>query len=227
LTMPKPTSDSVKRRFTAEERRRSVLAAARSLFARQGYPETTLDQIAAKAGISRPRVIQLFGSKRGIYETIAATAYESHPLDRDLAEPMARKDDMAVFEAFAGHILRHTMNREDREIFKILLYARLKEDRFHRVHFHEKDTLMMNRLADYVRERVEAGAFRSVLPELVIHAYQAMISNLAIYKNVMRRMEFVSIEELSRECARIFLEGISSQEGSSTGEKEGGRRVLP
>ena len=35
-----------------------------------------------------------------------------------------------------------------------------------------------------------------------------MISNLAIYKNVLKEMEFVNIDELSRDCTRIFLEGI-------------------
>jgi hypothetical protein len=46
-------------------------------------------------------------------------------------------------------------------------------------------------------------------PRVIIYAYQAMISNLAIYKNVMKQMNFVTIADLSRDCARIFLEGIA------------------
>lgn len=45
----------------------------------------------------------------------------------------------------------------------------------------------------------------------IIYAYQAMISNLVIYKNILNEMEFVSIEQLSRDCARIFLEGDQRQ----------------
>jgi AcrR family transcriptional regulator len=207
--MPQPKTSS-------DKRKEQILAAARSLFARRGYGDVTLDDIAAKVGISRPRVVQLFGSKLKIYEAIANTAYRSHPLDKDLAEPMKRKDDFEVFRAFAAHILGHTAKGEDREIFKILMYARLREDQFHRVHFHEKDTLMISRLLQYVSDRIEAGTFRPIDPRTVIFCYQAMISNLVVYKNVMKRMDFVSIEDLSRSCAAIFLEGLKPNGGRPT-----------
>lgn len=199
-------------RLSSTQRKSQILAAARSLFAGKGYAEVTLDEIAQRVGVSRPRVIQLFGSKQSIYEAIAESAYTAHPMDQDLADPMARKDDLGVFKVFAEHILKHTCNKEDREIFKILMYARLKEDHFHRLHFHKKDTLMMGRLWDYVGIRMEEGAMKRMDPRLVVYAYQAMISNLAIYKNVLKQMEFVSIEELSLRCAEIFLTGLSCSE---------------
>jgi len=197
-----------KQRLSSENRKEQILSAARSLFAEQGYNKTTLDDIANRVGISRPRVIQLFGSKQGIYEAIADMAYQSHPMDKDLLEPIREKNDFEVFKAFAAHILRHTSKRKDREIFKILMYARLKEDRFHRIHFHKKDSLMISRLSDYVRKRIKEGAFKKMDYRTVIYAYQAMISNLAIYKNVLKEMEFVDIEKLSSDCAQIFLEGL-------------------
>lgn len=196
------------RRLSSADRRKQVLAVARSLFAKKGYAETTLDDIARMAGISRPRVIQLFGAKQRIYEAIAETAYRDHPIDQDLAQPIRHKDDFAVFKGFAFHILHHTRKPAEREIFKILMNARLKEDTFHRIHFHHQDTLMISRLEEYVRSRIEDGAFSDIDPRIVIFAYQAMVSNLAIYKNVMHRMTFVGIEDLSRDCALIFLQGI-------------------
>jgi AcrR family transcriptional regulator len=197
------------RKLPSADRKVQVLAAARTLFAKQGYAGTTVDEIARKAGVSRPRVLQLFGSKQRIYEAIAETAYRSHPMDRDLADPIRRRDDFEVFETFARHILHHTRKRAEREIFKILMNARLMEDRFHRVHFHRQDTLMIGRLEDYVRQRIEDGVFRSMDPRVVIYAYQAMVSNLAIYKNVMKKMEFVTADELSRSCAAIFMAGLA------------------
>ncbi len=195
-------------KYSSEDRKSQILGAARSLFAKDGYSGVTLDDIAGRVGISRPRVIQLFGSKRNIYEAIAEVAYQSHPMDRDLIGPMEQKDDLEVFRAFAYHILEHTTNREDREIFKILMFARLKEDRFHHVHFHKKDTLMISRLTEYVAERIKDGAFVDMDPRTIIYCYQAMISNLAIYKNVMKKMDFIEIKELSENCARIFISGI-------------------
>jgi AcrR family transcriptional regulator len=207
---------SVKRKLSSEDRKAQVLSVARTLFSRKGYAETTLDDIARKVGISRPRIIQLFGSKRGVYEMIAETAYTSHPMDKDLANPIQQKDDLAVFETFAFHVLYHTQKKEERENLKILMNARLREDHFHRLHFHKKDTLMISRLEDYVRSRSREGAFVGINPQTVIYAYQAMVSNLAIYKNVMKKMDFVSIEELSRDCARIFLKGLARNPETGT-----------
>ncbi len=57
---------------------------------------------------------------------------------------------------------------------------------------------------------MEDGAFKVMDPRTLIYCYQAMISNLAIYKNVMKKMDFVTIEDLSRTCAEIFLQGIKA-----------------
>ena len=200
----------MQKRLAASDRKTQILSIARALFARKGFAETTLDDIARKAGVTRPRVIQLFGSKKGIYLAVAQSAYRSHPLNKDLEAPMRRRDDRAVFEAFARHILQHTRRREDREIAKILMLARLKEDPFHRQHFHDKDVLMISRLEQYVGDRVREGAFKTIDPRTIIFAYQAMVSNLVIYKNVLRQMEFVTVDNLSRDCARIFVEGIAA-----------------
>ena len=52
-----------------------------------------------------------------------------------------------------------------------------------------------------------------------------MISNLAIYKNVLKEMEFVNINKLSRERGRIFLKdiGISPDALPASGLQKGGR----
>jgi AcrR family transcriptional regulator len=205
----------MKKRFNSEYRKNQILTAARSLFAKKGYSATTLDEIAKKTDISRPRVVQLFGSKLKIYEAIASRAYRSHPLDVDLAEPIRHKDDYGVFKAFAEHVLLHTQKREDRENLKILVAARLREDKFHRVHFHKQDILMVSRLEGYVKERIKDGVFKDMDYRTIIFAYQAMITNLGIYKNVMKKMNFVTIEELSRDCARIFVEGVSCKSDSA------------
>lgn len=198
------------KRQSSEARRAQVIKAARTLFANRGYAETTLDAVAEKVGVSRTRILQLFGSKEAIYKAIAEDAYHDHPMDKDLAEPLAAGDDLAVFTAFADHILHHVSQPEEREIVKILLYSRLKEDEFNRTHFEEKDMLMISRLADYVAGRIKAGVFIKQDPRVVVFAYQAMIANLGIYKHVLGRMDFVGNDELSRSCAEIFINGLKA-----------------
>ena len=59
--MPKRT------RMPAEERRSLIVAAAAARFAESGYDGTTLDEIAADAGVTKPVLYRHFGSKKDLY----------------------------------------------------------------------------------------------------------------------------------------------------------------
>jgi AcrR family transcriptional regulator len=61
---------SPRRARSARTTRRLVLDAARALFLDQGYVGTTLDQIAARAGVSKPTVFTAVGSKRTLLKEL-------------------------------------------------------------------------------------------------------------------------------------------------------------
>ena len=51
----------------AESRRKAILDAAMALFDRQGYASTTVDDVAAAAGLSKGSIYNYFDSKQDIY----------------------------------------------------------------------------------------------------------------------------------------------------------------
>jgi TetR/AcrR family transcriptional regulator, regulator of autoinduction and epiphytic fitness len=58
--------DTTRRRAQAEATRQDVLDAAGRLFASAGYAATTVDEIAAEAGVSRETIFKAFGAKREV-----------------------------------------------------------------------------------------------------------------------------------------------------------------
>lgn len=58
------------REQAARRTRELILAAARELFVGQGYARTTIDQIADRAGVSRPTVFANAGSKRALLKEL-------------------------------------------------------------------------------------------------------------------------------------------------------------
>lgn len=54
-------------RLPRRERRESLLAAAREVFVETGYHAAAMDEIAARAGVTKPVLYQHFGSKRDLY----------------------------------------------------------------------------------------------------------------------------------------------------------------
>lgn len=56
--------------MTAAERREQLLEIARELFAERGYEGTSVEEIAARAGVSKPVVYEHFGGKEGAYAVV-------------------------------------------------------------------------------------------------------------------------------------------------------------
>ncbi|HVA60974.1 MAG TPA: TetR/AcrR family transcriptional regulator [Mycobacteriales bacterium] len=57
-------------RMTGSERRAQLLDVGRSLFAEKGFDATSIEEIAARAQVSKPVVYEHFGGKEGLYELV-------------------------------------------------------------------------------------------------------------------------------------------------------------
>ncbi|MCX4550454.1 TetR/AcrR family transcriptional regulator [Streptomyces sp. NBC_01387] len=57
-------------RMTGKERREQLLDIGRTLFAEKGFEGTSVEEIAAKAGVSKPVVYEHFGGKEGLYAVV-------------------------------------------------------------------------------------------------------------------------------------------------------------
>jgi AcrR family transcriptional regulator len=64
-------------RVPAELRRRQVLAVAERLFVERGYAATSMDHVEAGAGVSKPVVYELVGSKEKLFEACMARAADA------------------------------------------------------------------------------------------------------------------------------------------------------
>jgi AcrR family transcriptional regulator len=56
--------------MSANERREQLLDIGRGLFAAKGFDGTTVEEIADKAGVSKPVVYEHFGGKEGLYAVV-------------------------------------------------------------------------------------------------------------------------------------------------------------
>ncbi|GAA2680393.1 MULTISPECIES: TetR/AcrR family transcriptional regulator [Actinosynnema] len=63
--------------MTGKERREQLLDVARALFAEKGYEVTSVEEIAHRAGVSKPVVYEHFGGKEGIYAVVVDREMQS------------------------------------------------------------------------------------------------------------------------------------------------------
>jgi AcrR family transcriptional regulator len=75
---PAPTRAAVARaRMTGQQRREQLVQVGRKLFAERGFEGTSVEEIAAAAGVSKPVVYEHFGGKEGLYAVVVDREIEA------------------------------------------------------------------------------------------------------------------------------------------------------
>jgi AcrR family transcriptional regulator len=103
--------------MSGPERREQLIGVARELFAERGYEASSIEEIAERAGVSKPVVYEHFGSKEGIYTVIADREVRAlvDRIKQALAPGHPRRTIVRAVEAFLGYI------EEEQAGFRILV----------------------------------------------------------------------------------------------------------
>src|SRR4030095_11954750 len=109
--MPKPPRRSG--RLTAADRRAQLIDVGRAVFAERGFEATSVEEIAARAKVSKPIVYEHFGGKEGLYAVV---------VDREVEHIVAR-----IGEAVATGSPR---DRLEQAVIAYLRYVKERPDGF-------------------------------------------------------------------------------------------------
>jgi len=163
-------ADPTKRRLLrTEERRAQILEAASRAFARGGYAATSMDDVAAEAGITRLIVYRHFSSKEALYRAVLTAV-----ADRLRDEFLAGVSEPGRDEGWI-HRMMLAVARENPDGFRLLMVHATREAQF-AVHHDEweakarsvADTMIGDRLDDpalraWATRTIVAGLVESVL----------------------------------------------------------------
>ena len=116
MTNPDPGSNQ-RKRMTGKERREQLLDIGRRLFAERGFEGTSIEEIAAQAGVSKPVVYEHFGGKEGLYAVVVDREVER--LLTMATEILGGAHTKEKFEAAAVVLLKYI--EDDADGFRILV----------------------------------------------------------------------------------------------------------
>src|SRR6516162_3494110 len=108
-------------RLPRAQRREQILAAATEAFARGGFAATSLDDIAAQAGITRVILYRHFGSKTDLYQAVLDRMCAR--LDAHVAEPVGGFTEASIDGLLAAAV-------ESPAGFRLLFQHALREPEF-------------------------------------------------------------------------------------------------
>jgi AcrR family transcriptional regulator len=103
--------------MTGKERREQLRDVGRALFAEKGFEATSIEEIAARAGVSKPMVYEHFGGKEGLYAVVVDREMISL-MDR-ITSALTGDNPRALVEQAALALL--TYIEEETDGFRILV----------------------------------------------------------------------------------------------------------
>ena len=204
---------SVKKRLSKEERRTLILEAAREICTRKGFSGAKLDDIAKKVGVSRALIIQHFGTKENLYKELIKYLFEEHPLeaDKELLKNISKEDDFAVFFSFFSHILKHMKGKNSP--LRLVLFSMLEKPELYKEHYKNRTLKSLKPLVDYIKTRVEKGAFKEVNAEAVAWGFLGVVTYLTLLNTIIPE-EFKKdrVVDLARDFIEAILKGLRKEE---------------
>ncbi len=170
-----------------QARHDTIVEAAMTLFQRKGYEQTTMEEIAAEAGVSAPTLYRYFPKKT---ELLTALFWKARERMDEALEAFHRKSDgMGAIEAVAGLLYLNNSGVETpgaRKLWREALAALLRmhdtpDDEFRLIkqYFEKHIERMLRRLRDdgLIRKDTPLAAMTNVLYGVAAENYHRKLAN--------------------------------------------------
>ncbi|MCU0463766.1 MAG: TetR/AcrR family transcriptional regulator [Anaerolineae bacterium] len=204
-----------------DERQQRVLDAAQRLFLKYGYDKTTVNDIAAEAGISKGAVYLHFKSKEAVMDALILR--EGQRVQADIMRRLAADPDGGnLFNIFRYGLIGLAEN----ELMRAF-YSRRREvfgDLLKRLAPKIADAEARSMSVEFVRQYQAAGLIRPELdPATVAFLMMVMRYGLLTIDEVVPRDESPPIEAVGALIADLLQRGLAPEGG---GDPEAGKALF-
>lgn len=194
------------RHLSEAERRAQILVAARETFVSKGYLSARVEDVAARAMLSKGAVYFYFKSKRELFDALVAedVAVMTRLMDAVAADgraPLVRLVELGT------SYLAHFAGLEDPPSFFLLMNELAVRDEAVRASMTETHERFVQRIAALIREGIDDGSFRDVDPLAAALVLKAMVDGMAGQFAIGIRPD---VARLSTDGIRLILEGLSA-----------------
>ena len=209
-------SSEERRKKEKENRKNSILKAARKLFFERGFKSVTVDLIAAKAEVSKGSIYLYFDSKEEIYTQILISAnIERHKEIENFARQEGTASELLLKYArvYVDFFL------ENNELFRILMTFMLHAENMNLT--EEQNTQLIHTtnenirtISEILQKGVDAGEFSDQIDirqgQNAIWGLLNGIISLYIYSGAPEKRS-ERIHTTVQESLKVFIKGIKSQ----------------
>jgi AcrR family transcriptional regulator len=195
-----------------EAERQRIVRSARELFLDVGYGGTTMDAVAARCGVSKRTLYQLFPAKTDLFRAMMADHRRSM-----LALPRPEGEDVPLSEALAAIFRLDIGEIDNHERLAFVRLVLADSDRFSEIGEiidQEGAEPARRLLTDWLSGQQARGALRTFPADTLARMLMDMIFSVLIKRFPGDRLP--TVEDRARHarlCLEVFLEGTAMKIG--------------
>lgn len=199
-------STTVRGRPKSLEKKKRIFEAAVDLFLSNGFDNTSMDQIAEQAGVSKQTVYSHFKNKEELFSACVCEKCVAHQLT---AEFLDRDRPCAQMLHELGHRFNQLLLSPEAIGVKRLLCATAEQQpRLSEVFFEAGPGNMIAVLADYLKDQSMRGRLKVEDPRMAACQFLYMIhgeAQMRLLLNVPGKLDRKKIDSYVDSCVRVFL----------------------
>lgn len=193
-----------------EDKRSVILSAALGLFSRYGLHGTSVDQVAARADVSKSNLLYYFANKEELYVSVLRELLHVwlEPLRGFSAEQDPR-------EAIAGYIRRKLVISRDRpDASRLFCLEMIQGAPLLRDELDRELRTLVERKSEVIAEWVRSGRLRPVAPHHLVFGLWALTQHYADFAVQVQAIsgrtlqDAAFFEETVENVQRLVLDGI-------------------
>lgn len=169
----KPAKPRGPGRPRSAEKKRLILAAATELFTRNGFEATSVDDIAAQAGVSKQTVYSHFGSKEGLFGVSIANKCRTSGIDADELDVEAPPE--RVLPEIARRFVGLVTSDEAISVHTVCCASRESHPELGQLFFENGPLETVRVVAAYLAVQHRAGRLRVPDPEQAAWQFLCML----------------------------------------------------
>jgi AcrR family transcriptional regulator len=190
----------------SEERRAEIIEAALHCFTRQGYNNTTMDDIVAESGLSKGTLYWYFDSKDDLFSAAMMSVFEDISEDalKDIEQRSTASDKLLAMARAAVNI-----GKQAEGLFNLFLEFWASSP-----HRKEASQLWLDLLEEYknvtaaiIEEGIENGEFAPVEADQLVWAVLAAYDGLAAYVTLKPDLD---LDRIDRAFIETLLKGLQA-----------------
>ncbi|MBO0777951.1 MAG: TetR/AcrR family transcriptional regulator [Ktedonobacteraceae bacterium] len=197
--------DHPKARLLARKQE-AILVAAKALFLRHGYADTTMEMVAAHAGVSIMTLYRHFRGKDVLFE--AVIQHLCHQKAQEGREMLWQGTPAEVLRRLGQLRLTYLLNPEEIALYQVILGAREHFPEVGRMYYHLNMEKALDRLSVYLQELDRQGALHIPDSHLSAQLFLTLLQGQIMERARLGVEPAPTSEELAQHidtCVTFFL----------------------